>query len=77
MESVISYQLSVISYQFTEKTPHTPHPTPHTPHPTPHTLPPGKTFPPSSSIGDSTGIWKNSIPKTLPQSENLLSILKV
>ncbi|MFM6572125.1 MAG: hypothetical protein ACKPIF_00395 [Microcystis panniformis] len=41
------------------------------------TLTPGKTFSPSSSIGDSTGIWKNSIPKTLPRSENLLSILKV
>jgi hypothetical protein len=53
--SVISYQLSVISYQFTEKTPHTPHPTP------------GKTFSADPSIGDSTGIWKNSIPKTLPR----------
>jgi hypothetical protein len=63
--SVISYQSSVISYQFTEKTPHTPHPTP------------GKTFSADPSIGDSTGIWKNSIPKTLPRSDNLLSILKV
>ncbi|WP_216628775.1 hypothetical protein, partial [Microcystis aeruginosa] len=60
------YQLSVISSLRK-------HPTSHFPLPTS----PGKTSSPSSSIGDSTGIWKNSIPKTLPRSENLLSILKV
>ncbi|AKE62922.1 hypothetical protein MYAER_0562 [Microcystis aeruginosa NIES-2549] len=45
--------------------------------PYPHPTSRRKTFSPSSSIGDSTGIWKNSVPKTLPRSENLLSILKV
>ncbi|WP_130756596.1 hypothetical protein [Microcystis aeruginosa] len=70
--SVISYQLSVISYQLSVISSLRKHPTPRTPHPTP-----GKTFSADPSIGDSTGIWKNSIPKTLPRSDNLLSILKV